>query len=156
MLIINQLKVSINDNTDDLMIALSKKLRISKDNINHYKIIKRSIDARKKHDIYFVYKLLVEIKNESRILSKNITNVEIYKEAKSNINTDNMEYMKDKKIAIIGFGPAGMFCALRFKEAGIKVTVFERGEKVEDRIKTVESFQLNGKLNTESNIQFGE
>ena len=156
MLIINQLKVSINDNTDDLMIALSKKLRISKDNINHYKIIKRSIDARKKHDIYFVYKLLVEIKNESRILSKNITNVEIYKEAKSNINTDNMEYMKDKKIAIIGFGPAGMFCALHFKEAGIKVTVFERGEKVEDRIKTIERFQLNGKLNTESNIQFGE
>lgn len=156
MFIINQLKVSINDNTDDLTMAISKKLRISKDNIISYKTIKRSIDARKKHDIYFVYKLLVEIKNESSILSKNITNIEIYKEVNLNINTDNVEYKNDKKIAIIGFGPAGMFCALHFMEAGIKVTVFERGENVEERVKTIKRFQLTKKLNTESNIQFGE
>ncbi|KFZ27459.1 MAG: glutamate synthase subunit beta [Candidatus Izimaplasma bacterium HR2] len=156
MLIINQLKVSIKDNTDDLSIAISKKLRTSKDNINHYKVIKRSIDARKKHDIYFVYRLFVDIKNESTTLSKNIVNVEVYKEDKTNINIDNVKYNKNKKIAIIGFGPAGMFSALHFMETGIKVTVFERGQKVENRIKSIEDFQLNGKLNTDSNIQFGE
>lgn len=156
MFVINQLKVSIKDNTDDLTIAISKKLRIGKDHIKSYKIIKRSIDARKKHDIYFVYKLLAEIKNESSVLLKNITNVEIYKDDKLSVNKDNVKYKLDKKIAVIGFGPAGMFSALHFLESGIKVTVFERGEKVEDRIKTIESFQLNGKLNTESNIQFGE
>ena len=69
-------------------LHISKKLRISKDNVNHYKIVKRSIDARKKHDIYFVYRLLVEIKNESSILSKNIINVEVYREDKLSLNTN--------------------------------------------------------------------
>ena len=156
MLIINQLKVSINDNTDDLSNAISKKLRISKDDIIDYTIVKRSIDARKKHDIYFVYKIFVKVNNETLVLSKKITNVELHKEVNQNLNIENVEYDKNKKIAIIGFGPAGMFAALHFKKQGIKVTVFERGEKVEDRIKTIENFNTNGLLNTDSNIQFGE
>jgi uncharacterized FAD-dependent dehydrogenase len=49
-----------------------------------------------------------------------------------------------------------MFSALHIKESGIKVTVFERGEKVEDRAKTIEKFTTHGLLNPESNIQFGE
>ena len=156
MLIINQLKVSINDNTDNLTIAISKKLRMNQDSIIHYKIVKRSTDARKKHDIYFVYSVLVEVENESNILSKKIKNVELYKEVNRNLDIDKVEYNKNKKIAIIGFGPAGMFCALRLLESGIQATVFERGEKVEDRVETIKDFTINGKLNTESNILFGE
>lgn len=156
MLIINQLKVSINNDTYDLTNAISKKLRINIDNIINYKTIKRSIDARKKNDIYFVYRIYVEIKNESTTLLKNIVNVELYKEVNEDLKSDNIKYDKNKNIAIIGFGPAGMFSALHFKESGIKVTVFERGEKVEDRIKSIRIFNNTGILNTESNIQFGE
>ncbi len=156
MLIINQLKVSINDNADDLSNAISKKLRINKDDIIGYNIVKRSIDARKKNDIYFVYRIFVKVKNKTTILSRKITNVESHRAVNKGLNTDNVEYNKNKKIAIIGFGPAGMFAALHFKESGIKVTIFERGEKVEDRIKSIENFNANGLLNTNSNIQFGE
>jgi len=156
MLIINQLKVSINDNTDDLSNAISKKLRISVEDLIKYEIIKRSIDARKKHDIYFVYKVYVSIQNESNILSRNFANVEPYNEKDKSFIEENIDYNKNKKIAIIGFGPAGMFSALYFKEFGIKVTVFERGEKVEERAKSIEKFITSGILNTESNIQFGE
>jgi len=156
MLIINQLKVSINDNTDDLLISISRKLRIDKEEIIKYNIIKRSLDARKKHDIYFVYRVYVNVKNESNILARNFTNVEQYTEKVNALNVEDKEYNKTKKIAIIGFGPAGMFSALHFKDSGIKVTIFERGEKVENRIKTIENFTTKGILNTESNIQFGE
>lgn len=156
MLIINQLKVSINDNTDNLSNAISKKLRVGIEDIINYEIIKRSIDARKKHDIYFVYKVFVNVKNESYILSKSFANVEQYRDKNSNLNIKDIKYDENKKIAIIGFGPAGMFSALHFKESGVKVTIFERGEKVEDRIKTIENFTVNGILNPESNIQFGE
>jgi len=156
MLIVNQLKVSINDNTSNLTKAISKKLRINQEDIIHYKIEKRSLDARKKHDIYFVYSITVEVKNELSVLSKKIVNVELYQELNKDIRIDKHKYNKNKKIAIIGFGPAGMFCALRFNDAGIKVTIFERGEKIEDRIKSIEKFQMSGNLNTESNIQFGE
>jgi uncharacterized FAD-dependent dehydrogenase len=156
MLIINQLKVSINDNTDNLSNAISKKLRVDIEDVLNYEIIKRSIDARKKHDIYFVYRVFVNVKNESVILSRSFSNVEQYKEVDDTLDIKGLKYNQNKKIAIIGFGPAGMFSALYFKEAGVKVTIFERGEKVEDRAKTIENFTSNGILNPESNIQFGE
>lgn len=156
MLLINQLKVSVNNDTTDLSNAISKKLRIDRTDIIKYEIIRRSIDARKKNDIYFVYNIFVMVKNEANIISKKFTNVELYKENTIEQTNENKVYDKSKKIAIIGFGPAGMFSALHFKKTGIKVTIFERGEKVEDRIKTIENFNLTGVLNTESNIQFGE
>jgi len=156
MLIINQLKVSINDNNSDLTIAISKKLCISIDDIKTYTVLKRSIDARKKNDIFFVYKVIIDILGESKILAKKLTNIQKYKRDKIVQQLENVKYNKTKKIAIIGFGPAGMFSALYFKDKGIKVTIFERGEKVEDRIKTINNFQRTKKLNPESNIQFGE
>jgi len=155
MLAINQLKTSINS-ADDIKVSIAKKLKVNVEDILEYKIIKRSLDARKKQDIYFVYRVAVSVHNESSIISKKITNVESYVEA---VNTDNEEkaiYDKSKKIAIIGFGPAGMFSSLYFTNKDIKVTVFERGEKVENRKNSIDRFITNGVLNTESNIQFGE
>ena len=66
------------------------------------------------------------------------------------------EYKKDKKIAIIGFGPAGMFAALTFARANVNVTVYERGEEVDKRMASIERFNTERTLNINSNIQFGE
>ena len=99
MLAINQLKTSINS-ADDIKVSIAKKLKVNVEDILEYKIIKRSLDARKKQDIYFVYRVAVSVHNESSIISKKITNVESYVEA---VNTDNEEkaiYDKSKKIAI--------------------------------------------------------
>ncbi|MFR4764227.1 MAG: NAD(P)-binding protein, partial [Anaerococcus obesiensis] len=56
----------------------------------------------------------------------------------------------------VGSGPSGLFCAYALCKNGVKVTVIERGEKIEDRVKTIDNFIKNLKLNPESNIQFGE
>lgn len=156
MLKIDQLKVNIDSETDDLTNAISKKLRISTRDINSYKVLKRSIDARKKQEIYFVFSVLADVKNESNFLQKKIPNVEIYNKVEEVLINPNIKYDKTKKIAIIGFGPAGMFSALRFSDANIKVTVFERGENVDDRKHTINRFSNRGILNPESNVQFGE
>lgn len=155
MLKINQLRVRINSDVD-FNAEISKKLRISMEDILDYTIIKRSIDARKKTDILFVYDLSVKVKHEKAILSKKIVNVSKQVFEKTNTINEDVTYDKSKKIAIIGFGPAGMFSALKFARNGINVTVFERGEKVDDRVKTIEKFTTERILNTESNIQFGE
>ena len=156
MLLVSQIKVSINDDNSDLTNIISKRLRASKEVILDYTIQRRSIDARRKDDISFVYSLLVKVKGEKTILSKNIPNVakHIFKHDKLDLN--EFKYNQDKKIAIIGFGPAGMFSALSFAKSGVNVTVFERGEEVDKRIQTIERFNSNRVLNTESNIQFGE
>lgn len=155
MITINQLKVSANEKQEDLIPQISKKLRILGSEILNYQIVKRSIDARKKNDVYFVYNLSVSIQNEANVLSKKLPNVT--QKAINILHEDiPVQYLKDKKIAIIGFGPAGMFSALKFANEGVNVTVFERGEAVDDRIKTIDEFVINRKLNTESNVQFGE
>ena len=61
-----------------------------------------------------------------------------------------------KRPVIAGFGPCGIFAALTLAEAGLKPIVVERGQAVDDRVKAVEKFWNGGKLDTESNVQFGE
>jgi uncharacterized FAD-dependent dehydrogenase len=156
MLLISQIKVRIDSDNNDFTSLISKKLRIGIEDILGYTIERRSLDARRKDDIFFVYSLNVKVKGEKRILSKNIQNV-----SKQTFKNDDIDYFKlsynnDQKIAIIGFGPAGMFSALKFSQCGVNVTVFERGEAVDERMKTIEKFESKGVINTESNIQFGE
>lgn len=156
MLLISQVKVKIDDQNDDLAIIISKKLRVGLEDILGYTIERRSIDARRKENIFFVYNLYVKVKGEKRILSKNIPNVSKQVFQYAEVDYFKLKYNTTKKIAIIGFGPAGMFSALKFSQCGVNVTVFERGEAVDDRMKTIEKFESEGILNTESNIQFGE
>ena len=156
MLLITQLKVRINVLDKHLNQEIARKLRIGTNDIISYSIQRRSIDARRKQDILFVYNILVEVKNENSIISKKISNVSIQPQEITPEDYSKIKLDKTKKIAIIGFGPAGMFSALRFAQSGLNVTVFERGEKVDERIKTIEKFTTERILNTESNIQFGE
>lgn len=148
-----KLKPSYNDN--DLKIAIAKKLKINADDIISFDLIKRSLDARKKNDIKFVVTVKAKIKgNESKIIAKAKTNeVSLYKKEKYsfiNIAKSNC------KNVIIGSGPAGLFAAYIMVKSGLKPIIIERGEKIEDRIKSVNDFFEGGKLNPESNIQFGE
>ncbi len=155
MLKISQLRLRLSKDLD-LKIYIARKLKMNADDILDYTILKRSIDARKKSDILFVYDLLVKVKGEKAILSKKIVNVtkHVFDNNYSEETVDSFD--KNKKIAIIGFGPSGMFSALKLARSGVEVTVYERGEQVEDRIKSVEKFSTDRVLNTESNIQFGE
>ena len=59
-------------------------------------------------------------------------------------------------VAIVGAGPAGIFCALTLVQNGIKPIIIEQGKEIEERQKDVEEFRKTGKLNTRSNVQFGE
>jgi len=156
VLVINQLKVKIDANISDFKDVLVNKLRIGKDNILKYTILKKSIDSRKKDDILFVYNVIVRVKNEEMVLRKKLANVEKYVIKNEKIDYSKFRFDKNKKVAVIGFGPAGMFSALTFAQAGINVSVFERGEEVDKRIKSVDKFTADRILNTESNIQFGE
>ena len=147
---IRQVKVLVeNDNTDNLLKSISNKTKLNINDIKNFKIVKKSVDARNKEEIYYVYEVDIETNKELK-LSNDI------------IITPNLEYIypqssgKDKKIVIVGSGPAGLFCGYILAKCGYKPIIIERGEQVENRIKTVEEFWNTGKLNVNSNIQFGE
>ena len=155
MIRVRQIKVNIDsDQFKEIKRKVAKKLNVKIKEIKNIKISKRSIDARDKDNIRFVYEVDVVANNENNILRKVKTN-DIFK-------TPNEEYKYvlkyDKNInpIIVGSGPAGLFCAYLLAEAGFKPLIIERGEKIEDRVKTVEDFWKTNNLNLNSNVQFGE
>lgn len=153
---INNIALSIDEDKSLLINKISKKLRIPKEEIKNYKIIKESLDARKKNDIKYVYCVEVEYVNEERLIKK-LKDKDVKLEVpKYNAEIEFGEKVLKTRPIVVGFGPAGIFAALLLAEKGYKPIVIERGEDVDRRTETVDNFWKTGKLNTESNVQFGE
>ena len=143
-------------NAHQLQFEAAQLLHISVSKIRHLRIVRRSVDARKKPDIKIIYTIDVTVDgNEKRILKQsgckraNIAPVSYYKAAK---NVPQPE----KRPVVVGFGPAGMFAALVLAIAGWKPLVLERGEDAASRHEKVQKFFETGILDTRSNVQFGE
>lgn len=145
MIIIRNINLE-SDNPEKLRQKISKL--INKKNFD-YEIYRKSIDSRK--GIKFSYQVLVDINPSDKELKK-IKNADRFEFRNSEIEINN----PPEEVAIIGSGPSGLFTAYVLSQNGVKVKVYERGEAIEDRIKTIDDFKNSGKLNTESNIQFGE
>nr|WP_294489108.1 NAD(P)/FAD-dependent oxidoreductase [uncultured Anaerosporobacter sp.] len=156
MIKINQLKLSIEHSKESLEDKIAKTLKIPKEQILHYDIAKRSIDARKKNAILYIYSIEVEVANEKKIVDRcKNQNVVLTKKTVYQTIKDGTQSMKHRPV-VVGTGPAGIFCALKLAEDGFKPIVIERGEDVDKRVETVNTFWKENKLNNESNVQFGE
>lgn len=116
-------------------------------------ICRVSVDSRRKKDVRLVYSVLLECDGEVSDLTLAKAGAERYIPPKLEFEYGKAE--RRGKIAVIGFGPAGMFASLFLTENCYSVVVFERGKSVEDRGKDVERFLETKELDTESNIQFG-
>jgi len=123
--------------------------RYFKINSFEYKIISKSIDARKKDNIYVIYKLIID--TDEAINDKMAIP---FKE--DNSYTIAYPKWKGKSPVIVGFGPAGMLAALYLARCGAKPIVIERGSQIEKRKEDVLAFINDKKLDPNSNIQFGE
>jgi uncharacterized FAD-dependent dehydrogenase len=122
-------------------IIISENLSLPVSEIGAIELIKRSVDARSKTP-KFVLRYNVFLKNE-------IPEKTLFK-----INYNNVE--NKPSVAIIGFGPAGMFAALRMLELGIKPIIIEKGKDVKSRRRDIAAIHKNGIINSNSNYCFGE
>ena len=157
MIRVRQVKIPVlKDNDDYIKRTLAKKLCININEILDYKINKKSIDARNKEDVLYIYEIDIKASNESDILKKNKSN-DIFLKPDELYKLPNIGKEKLKSpIIVVGSGPAGLFAAYLLAETGYKPIIIERGEKIEDRVKTIENFWNTGILNINSNVQFGE
>ena len=130
--------------------AISNKLKISASHISNIKIIRRSIDARKKNFLKYNFTLTADIDLNLKLDTElqNYSDPQPY--IKETIKLSNLTPF------IIGAGPAGLFSALALVENGFKPYIFDRGETIDLRAKKVEEFWNNGVLDENSNVQFGE
>ncbi|MFI3252318.1 MAG: hypothetical protein R3Y60_04165 [bacterium] len=128
-------------------------LKYGLDDVDNFKLIKRSIDSRKKPKIFYLYAVVFEVKELNRKLleEKNLTKDFNYTDEYVLPPVEN-----PSKVVVVGFGPSGMFSALMLARSGFKPIVVERGKAVEDRTKDIENFFKGDKLDINSNVVFGE
>lgn len=150
MILVNNLKLSLDADFNYLKPTVEKLLGVKIDNVYLYR---KSVDARKKNNIHFCCSVLVDTKDEQKLLKKN-KNAQIY--INKEYTWQKANSMPQKRPIVVGFGPCGMFCALALARAGLNPLVIERGNDVDTRQKDVEDFLNGGRLNPESNVQFGE
>lgn len=147
MLLINELKLGLNDNESKLKELINKRLH-AKNTSFTYDIFKIAIDSR--NEPVFSYSVLVNIDNEDKYLSHK--GVSKYK--KPDLKAKKVK--SNVRPIIIGYGPAGIFSAYRLLEAGLKPIIVEKGKRIKEREKDVDRFFKEGILDENSNVQFGE
>lgn len=158
MIRVRQVKISVSDdNRDNLLKSVSKKIKINVNDIRDIKIRKKSLDARYKPLLFYIYEVDIEIDKEEDVLKRNKDNSDVIIALEEKyIMPSKGNIILEKRPIIVGSGPAGLFCAYLLAKMGYRPIVIERGERVEDRIATVERFWNEGILNKECNVQFGE
>ncbi|HDY85393.1 MAG TPA: hypothetical protein ENH74_06910, partial [Methylophaga sp.] len=163
MLRLTEIKLPLHHTEDELPAAIVDTLGIKHDELLGFSIFKRSYDARKKSNILLIYHLDVTLsdENEKAVLDKFAkqsfvkespdTSYKFVAQAPADFPAEN----QDRPI-IIGFGPCGILAALVLAQMGLKPIVVERGQAVKQRTQDTWELWQKGKLNTESNVQFGE
>ncbi len=151
MIYFKDIKIREDLSNEDVMKYVCLKNKIKLADVKDYRIVKKSIDARNKDDVHYIYALDILLFDENKYKkfehASNLSNVEI------NIKVNRKSNVSP---VVIGAGPAGLFAALTLVQNGIKPIIIEQGKSVDERKKDVDLFWKEGKLNTLSNVQFGE
>ncbi|MDR1349924.1 MAG: hypothetical protein LBJ59_03915 [Zoogloeaceae bacterium] len=157
MLRLTDLRLPLEHDDAALKDALLVRLGIDAEALEDFRVFRRAHDARKASQIFFVYSVDVSVKDEAAVLRRCAADAQI-------MPTPDMTYHpvarakadETRRPIIIGTGPCGLFAALTLAQAGFKPILLERGKIARERAEDTWGLWRQGKLNPESNVQFGE
>lgn len=158
MLRVNQITIKTDHSPEQLKRKAAETLRVPVGDILSLSIRRRSVDARKKPEIFYSYMLDVSVRNEAKVLHRfqgKENRVCRMTESRYTFPDPGKKPLKDP-VVIVGMGPAGLFCGYALASHGYPVVLLERGRMVEQRQRDVEAFWESGRLRPDSNVQFGE
>ena len=138
MIKLSNVKIKPFEDDRALLEKSAKKAGVKVADVKYFKLVKKSLDARDKSNIFYSCSVELSTREYKKPLK-------VYNKVK-----------KQGEVLVVGMGPAGLFCALDLLRYGLKVTLIERGKAVDERSQSVDSFIATRVLDSECNIQFGE
>tara|TARA_R110002095_G_scaffold147820_3_gene127842 strand:- start:1872 stop:3509 length:1638 start_codon:yes stop_codon:yes gene_type:complete len=157
MIRISNIKLPLDHDEPALVAAILSRLEIRPEQLQRYEIRRRGYDARNKRNIYLVYSLDLDTSINAQLLQKFAGNgsVKAAPEIEYKFVAEAPTDLQQRPL-VIGFGPCGLLAGLVLAQMGYKPLIIERGKEVRERTKDTFGFWREKKLNTESNVQFGE
>ncbi len=156
MIKISEIKLPLDSDEGALRRSAAKLLKCNEKKITSLQIIKKAVDSRKKDNVHFVYNVGVEVDGDESLLVTNARNSKIDIITPYKYEIPEIRRTSTLRPVIAGFGPAGFFAGLILARADFKPLIIERGADVDTRTRDVNTFWTTRKLNSESNVQFGE
>jgi uncharacterized FAD-dependent dehydrogenase len=156
-LLVRQIRQAVGESDKALMQLVAAQTGLDVSQIRSARILRRSLDARRKQDVHFLLTVLVDTDDavSKRLLAEEKDKVSEYKPPQAVPLKQGMPPLKGR-VVVAGLGPAGLFSALLLARNGYRPLVIERGEPVERRARAVECYWQTGELSEESNVMFGE
>lgn len=155
--IIEGISVPVGTSESDVLRKAAGKLKKSGINARgaSYRLYKKSVDARKREDIRLVYSVLATLPEGQSFPEEKLTAAGFKPYTSAELTLPHGDKRLPARPLVVGMGPAGLFCAYLLAREGYAPILIDRGDCVSDRVASVESFYTEGRLDTESNIQFG-
>ncbi len=156
MIRVRNIRLPFDHNRQAIKGEIAQRLEISQDDILSFSFARRSIDARSRSGVYFVYTLDVQVADDIATIERfsNDTNISLAPDLEYKM--PKVSRVSKKRPLVVGAGPCGLFSALMLAQLGQKPILIERGKDVDFRVADVREFWNEGKLKPESNVQFGE
>ena len=157
MLRLNEVKLPLDHAPGEILAAICQRLGVAAGDVVNYSIYRRSCDARKKTAIALIYALDVEVRDEAALLARlaDLRNVMPTPDTTYRFVAHAPADLAARPV-VIGTGPCGLFAGLLLAQMGFRPIILERGKAVRERTKDTWGLWRQGKLNPDSNVQFGE
>src|SRR5579872_5632622 len=154
---VNNLRLGVDQPEDSLRGAVAHALGVRAADVDRWRILRKSLDARSRDDLAFVYSLAVELgDDEQRVFrSRRDRRIERYEAPRFDEPPLGRRPLSERPV-IVGSGPAGLAAAYYLALRGYRPLVLERGQPIKRRIPAIRQFDRGGAFDRESNYLFGE
>lgn len=152
---ITNIRLPVEEPESGLVRVIARRLGVKADEIVSCRILRKSLDARSRRDLRFVYSAVVELPDEAGCLKKSNSEISAYVPTVFEDPGSGQEPLEDRPV-IVGSGPAGLLAGYYLAKKGYRPLILERGQPVKERMPAIRSFDGGEAFDRENNYLFGE